>query len=438
MVTHGAPGDTFWDIIRKGAEAAAAKDNVKFQYSSDPDSGKQATLIQSAIDAKVDGIAVTLPDPPALAPAVKKAVDAGIPVVAFNAGIGDYAESGALSYFGSDESLAGEAAGKRASEDGYKNLLCVIQFQGQVQLEARCDGVKKTFTGNWQKIYVNGADRPSVQSTIAAKLKQDPNIDFVVTLGAPDALAAMTPSRTSGSSAKVGTFDFNPQIPPKINSGELQFAIDQQPYLQGYLVGRFAVALQEQRQHPRRRAADADRAVHRRQVQHRRRRQVRGGRHPVATSMGGRPPWRPPTSTRDSEVRMSQTVDIGTPPAPTRDERVARQSPLARLMTRPEIGALAGAIVIYLIFFIVAPPFRDAQLARHRALRQLHLRHPGGRGGAAHDRRGVRPVGRRRRDQLGAGRIDDQLPVQRQHVGRRRWSPWSSRWRSASSTATWW
>jgi simple sugar transport system permease protein len=57
---------------------------------------------------------------------------------------------------------------------------------------------------------------------------------------------------------------------------------------------------------------------------------------------------------------MSQTVDVGTPPAPARDERVARKSPLARLMTRPEIGALAGAIVIYLIFFIVAPPFRDA------------------------------------------------------------------------------
>jgi simple sugar transport system substrate-binding protein len=166
---------------------------------------------------------------------VKKAVDAGIPVVAFNAGIGDYAESGAMSYFGSDESLAGEAAGKRASEGGYKNLLCVIQFQGQVQLEARCDGVKKTFTGKWQKIYVNGADRPSEQSTIPAKLMQDPSIHCVVTLGAPDALAAMNAVKDSGSSAKVGTFDFNPQIPPKIASGELQFAIDQQPYLQGYL-----------------------------------------------------------------------------------------------------------------------------------------------------------------------------------------------------------
>jgi simple sugar transport system substrate-binding protein len=235
MITHGAPGDTFWDIIRKGAEAAAAKDNIKFQYSADPDSGKQATLIQSAIDAKVDAIAVTLPDPPAIAPAVKKAIDAGIPVVAFNAGISDYAESGALSYLGSDESLAGETAGKRASDAGYKNLLCVIQFQGQVQLEARCDGVKKTFTGNWQKIYVNGSDLPSVKSTIGAKLAQDKSIDLIVTLGAPIALAAIDAIKESSSKAKVGTFDFNPQIPPKITSGELVWAIDQQPYLQGYM-----------------------------------------------------------------------------------------------------------------------------------------------------------------------------------------------------------
>jgi simple sugar transport system substrate-binding protein len=235
MITHGAPGDTFWDIIRKGAEAAAAKDNIKYQYSADPDSGKQATLIQSAIDAKVDGIAVTLPDPPAIAPVVQKAIDAGIPVVAFNAGIGAYQESGALSYFGSDESLAGETAGTRATEEGYKNLLCVIQEQGQVQLEARCDGVKKTFGGTWQKIYVNGRDLPSVRSTISAKLAQDKNIDLIVTLGAPIALNAIDAVKEASSSAKVGTFDFNPQIPPKIQSGELVWAIDQQPYLQGYM-----------------------------------------------------------------------------------------------------------------------------------------------------------------------------------------------------------
>ncbi|MGW7680190.1 sugar ABC transporter substrate-binding protein [Kribbella sp. NPDC054772] len=234
MITHGAPGDTFWDIIQKGAKAAAAKDNVDLKYSSDPSSGNQANLIQSAIDSKVDGIAVTLPDPPALIPAVKKAIAAGIPVVALNAGIGQFSQSGALSYFGSDESLAGEAAGTKASQGNYKHLLCVIQFQGQVQLEDRCNGVKKTFNGQWTKIYVNGSDRPSEQTTIAAKLKQDPSIDFIVTLGAPDALAAINAVKESGSKAKIGTFDFNPQIPPKIKAGDLQFAIDQQPYLQGY------------------------------------------------------------------------------------------------------------------------------------------------------------------------------------------------------------
>lgn len=234
MITHAAPGDTFWDIIRKGANAASAKDNVTLKYSSDPSSGNQANLIQSAIDSKVDGIAVTLPDPPAIEPAVKKAIAAGIPVVAFNAGIGSYADSGVLSYFGSDESLAGQTGGKRASDEGFKHVLCVVQFQGQVQLEARCDGVKSAFGGKYDKIYVNGSDLPSVKSTIGAKLAQDKSIDFIVTLGAGVALAAIDAIKDANSSAKLGTFDFNPQIPPKIKSGELQWAIDQQPYLQGY------------------------------------------------------------------------------------------------------------------------------------------------------------------------------------------------------------
>jgi simple sugar transport system substrate-binding protein len=234
MVTHAAPGDTFWDIIRKGANAAAAKDNVTLKYSSDPSSGNQANLIQSAIDSKVDGLAVTLPDPPALKPAIKKAIAAGIPVVSFNAGINDYATSGALSYFGSDETVAGETGGARATSEGYKHVLCVVQFQGQVQLEARCNGVQSKFSGKYDKIYVNGSDLPSVRSTIAAKLKQDPSIDFIVTLGAPIALNAIDAIKDGNSKAKLGTFDFNPQIPPKIKSGELQWAIDQQPFLQGY------------------------------------------------------------------------------------------------------------------------------------------------------------------------------------------------------------
>ena len=232
MVTHAAPGDTFWDIIRKGAESAAAKDNVTLRYSSDPTSANQANLIQSAIDSKVDGIAVTLPDPPALLPVVKKALDAGIPVIAFNAGIGSVEGSGVLAYFGSDEAVAGETAGKRAAADGAEHVLCVVQEQGQVQLEARCDGVRKGLGGGrYTKLYVNGRDMPSAQQLIGSKLQQDSSIDLVITLGAPFALAAI---EAGGGRVKVATFDFNPQIPPKIKDGSLQWAIDQQPFLQGY------------------------------------------------------------------------------------------------------------------------------------------------------------------------------------------------------------
>ncbi|CAM5736557.1 hypothetical protein SHIRM173S_09300 [Streptomyces hirsutus] len=81
LVTHQAPGDTFWDIVRKGAEAAAAKDNVKLIYSADPNAGNQANLVQNAIDQKVDGIAVTLAKPDALKGVLGKAEKAGIPVV---------------------------------------------------------------------------------------------------------------------------------------------------------------------------------------------------------------------------------------------------------------------------------------------------------------------------------------------------------------------
>jgi simple sugar transport system permease protein len=56
---------------------------------------------------------------------------------------------------------------------------------------------------------------------------------------------------------------------------------------------------------------------------------------------------------------MSQTLDAGVKPPVARDERLARRSLASRLLTRPEVGALIGAIVIYLVFFAVAPPFRD-------------------------------------------------------------------------------
>ena len=235
LITHAPSGDTFWDTIRKGAEAAAAKDNVKLIYSNDETAGDQANLVQNAIDQKVDGIAVTLAKPDALKDVVAKAEKAGIPVVGLNAGLSVWKQQGLLSFFGQDEAVSGQALGDKINGTGAKHTLCVIQAQGDVNLEERCAGVKKTFSGKTEILYVNGTDMPSVKSTITAKLKQDSSIDEVVTLGAPVALTAVQSVSESGSKAKIATFDLNKDLVSAIEKGSIQFAVDQQPYLQGYL-----------------------------------------------------------------------------------------------------------------------------------------------------------------------------------------------------------
>ncbi|MDT7599648.1 MAG: simple sugar transport system substrate-binding protein [Pseudonocardiales bacterium] len=234
MVTHEQPGDSFWDKIRAGAQAAAKQEGVTLKYSNNNDAGQQATLVQNAIDSKVDGIAVTLAYADQVGPAAQKAVQAGIPTVAFNSGISDYQKYGIGMYFGSDEDLAGQSAGQKMTAAGGGKAICVVQEQGSVALEARCAGVKKTFP-NTENLQVNGADLPSVQQTIGAKLQQDPSISYVVTLGAPIALAALQAKTGANSKAKVVTFDLNADVAKDIQAGTIEFSIDQQPYVQGYM-----------------------------------------------------------------------------------------------------------------------------------------------------------------------------------------------------------
>jgi simple sugar transport system substrate-binding protein len=234
MITHETPGDTFWDKIKAGAQQAAKDTGVTLKYSNDPDASKQAVLIQNAVDSKVNGIATTLVTPDALAGAVKAAEAAKIPVVGFNSGIDQYKQLGALMYFGSDETLAGTTAGQRLAGEGAKHTLCVIQQAGSVALEARCAGVKSAISGT-ENIQVNGADDSAVTSTLQAKLAQDKSIDSIVTLGAPQALDAIKAIAAASSKAKLVTFDLNQQAAQDIQDGKIEFSIDQQPYVQGYM-----------------------------------------------------------------------------------------------------------------------------------------------------------------------------------------------------------
>src|SRR5689334_2767314 len=235
MITREQAGDTFWDKIRAGAQDAAKAHGIDLKYSNNENGPENATLVQNAIDSKVDGIALTLSNAAQVIPESQKAVAAGIPVVAFNQGLDQYKEAEAKMYFGSDEDLAGQTVGQRLTQEhGGGKTLCVIQAQGSVALETRCAGVKKTYP-NTENLQVNGADLPSVQQTIQSKLAQDPSITNIVTLGAPIALAALQAEQSANNKATIATFDLNQDAAKAIKDGTIAFSVDQQPYVQGYM-----------------------------------------------------------------------------------------------------------------------------------------------------------------------------------------------------------
>lgn len=234
MVTHSGDGDTFWDIVQKGAEQAAVKDNINFLYSHNDEANQQAQLVQTAIDKKVDGLIVSLAKPDAMKSVIAKAVKAGIPVVTVNSGSAESKEFGALTHIGQDEAIAGEAVGDELNKRDRKKALCVLHEQGNVGHEQRCAGAKKTFDGTMQNLYVDGTNMPDVTASIEAKLQSDKSIDAVVTLGAPFADAAVQAKQTAGSKAEVDTFDLNAKVATGLQTDKLGFAVDQQPYLQGY------------------------------------------------------------------------------------------------------------------------------------------------------------------------------------------------------------
>ncbi|MFF3458999.1 sugar ABC transporter substrate-binding protein [Streptomyces sp. NPDC002730] len=234
MVTHSGDGDTFWDIVQNGAEQAAVKDNINFLYSHSDEGQQQAQLVQAAIDKKVNGLIVSLAKPDAMKDVIAKAEKAGIPVITVNSGSEQSKAYGALTHIGQDETIAGEAVGDELDRRGKKKALCVLHEQGNVGHEQRCAGAKKTFGGQMQNLYVDGTNMPDVQASIEAKLQADRSIDSVVTLGAPFADAAVQARKTAESEAEVDTFDLNAKVATALTAGTLGFAVDQQPYLQGY------------------------------------------------------------------------------------------------------------------------------------------------------------------------------------------------------------
>ena len=340
MVTHETPGRHLLGQDQGRRQPGRHRTTGStLKYSNDPDPGKQAQLIQNAVDSKVDGIATTLVTPDALAGAVKSATDAGIPRGRFNSGIDQYKDLGALMYFGSDENLAGEATGKRIAAAGGKKPLCVIQAAGSVALEARCAGVKK---GSGHREHPGQRRRrPRRSSRPAGQAAQD-NVDRLDRHPRrPDRPGRMKAMDAAGSSAKLATFDLNVDAAQAIKDGKIQFSVDQQPYVQGYLAVQSLYLNKKNGNDIGGGMAGAHRTVLRGLYEHRQDPPVRAEQHPL-TARGGRPVRAGPraslTSRQRTERSMSQTVT--TPPAaPTEASNRVTLGWSNRLLARPEVGA---------------------------------------------------------------------------------------------------
>jgi simple sugar transport system substrate-binding protein len=236
MVTHSDEG-SFWSVVKKGAQQAAKDEGVKLIWSpSNNDPQKEAQLIAAAVSQKVDGLAVSVPNADAIKGALASAKAAGIPIVTLNSGEQDSKALGAITHVGQDESVAGKAAGVRFKAEGVKHVLCVIHEQNNIGLQQRCDGVKQGFGPAVTDLQVKGtADIATTQTEIKSKLQADKSYDMVITLNPDIAEAAKTAIKGASSNAKLATFDLNPDVIKDIQAGNIEFAIDQQQYLQGYL-----------------------------------------------------------------------------------------------------------------------------------------------------------------------------------------------------------
>ncbi|EJN06719.1 ABC-type sugar transport system, periplasmic component [Phyllobacterium sp. YR531] len=243
--------DAFFAVIKKGVDDAAKAmqpygGSVKYLalQSYDKIGADTADLVRTATNQGAAGIAVPNWVPEAENPAITAAISAGIPVMLYNSGSVDVANAvGALNYIGTDDKLAGIEGGKYLAQNGATNAVCVNTVPGSANLEARCGGIAEAMTAAGKAAKqlplpaTSFGDPIAVTEAIKARLLNDPTIDSVITVGQVDADSAANAIAQAGANGRVklASFDVSQRVLNRIKDGTQMFAIDQQPYLQGFL-----------------------------------------------------------------------------------------------------------------------------------------------------------------------------------------------------------
>ena len=241
-VTHGVSANPFWSVVINGLDDAARDLGVRVEYQAPStfDMVTMSDLIDAAVASRPDGLIVSVPDPGALGASIRAAVDIGIPVITINSGGDASAALGALAHVGQAEYDAGFAGGERLAEAGVQQVLCVNQEVGNVALDTRCRGLTDALAEHGVPVSVLAvelADPEDTRQRVTGALLANPAIDGILTLGTTGAeptLAALQDLGRVGA-VHVGTFDLSTRVLEAIRDGEIDFAIDQQQYLQGYL-----------------------------------------------------------------------------------------------------------------------------------------------------------------------------------------------------------
>ena len=236
VITPTQATDPFWPVVEKGARDAAAAIGAEIEYNFDAsgDMAGMAKLIEAAAASQPDGIVVSLPDAAALGPAIKSAVEAGIPVITMNSGLESSKEVGALMHVGQPERDAGFAAGTRAMAEGVTKGLCLNQEAFNTALVDRCTGYFDAMGAELNQIDVSN-DVTQIETRTAAALQADPSIDGVLAVGPHVCEAANKAIKDVGADVHLACFDLSPGVMDMIESGDAAFTIDQQQRLQGYM-----------------------------------------------------------------------------------------------------------------------------------------------------------------------------------------------------------
>lgn len=240
-VTHGQSADPFWSVVSNGINDAARDLGVRVEYQAPTsfDMVRMSQLIDAAVASRPAALLVSVPDADALGASIRQAIAAGIPVVSINSGADAWQKLGVLGHVGQTEYEAGFAGGEKLTAAGARRVLCVNHEVGNLALDERCRGLSEAMqakSGSAAVLAVNLADPTDAQQRIANALQRDPQIDGMLTLGPGGASPALAALRTlRGRRVHFGTFDLAADVLQALQEKAMLFAIDQQPYLQGYL-----------------------------------------------------------------------------------------------------------------------------------------------------------------------------------------------------------